>query len=91
MAKKMEREHKKWETRYFYTEGFYIRISDLILNIFSDFEGYQWYATLDPEQKKNVDACHRAIMTELSDKRIQIRYSSLLQPGNSHRYSMFQF
>ena len=33
MAKKMEREHKKWETRYFYTEGFYIRISDLILNI----------------------------------------------------------
>ena len=29
----MEREHKKWETRYFYTEGFYIRISDLILNI----------------------------------------------------------
>ena len=27
MAKKMEREHKKWETRYFYTEGFYIRIS----------------------------------------------------------------
>ena len=58
---------------------------------FSDFEGYQWYATLDPEQKKNVDACHRAIMTELSDKRIQIRYSSLLQPGNSHRYSMFQF
>ena len=33
MAKKMEREHKKWETRYFYTEGFYIRISVLILNI----------------------------------------------------------
>ena len=84
----MEREHKKWETRYFYTEGFY---KWFILNIFRDFEGYQWYATLDPEQKKNVDACHRAIMTELSDKRIQIRYSSLLQPGNSHRYSMFQF
>ena len=29
----MEREHKKWETRYFYTEDFYIRISVLILNI----------------------------------------------------------
>ena len=88
MAKKMEREHKKWETRYFILK---VSISVLILNIFSDFEGYQWYATLDPEQKKNVDACHRAIMTELSDKRIQIRYSSLLQPGNSHRYSMFLF
>ena len=88
MAKKMEREHKKWETRHFYTEGFYKCFN---FKYFSDFEGYQWYATLDPEQKKNVDACHRAIMTELSDKRIQIRYSSLLQPGNSHRYSMFQF